>query len=254
MPLKKKTNKPLAVMAILGARSGSKGVPHKNIKPLAGKPLIAWIIGAVKKSRFVNRIIVSTDSPEYQRIARTCGAEAPFLRPPELATDRAPEFEYIKHALAWLKEHEGYAPDIVVRVMATVPLQRTEDIDAVIEKLIQDPTASGAVVVAPARQHPEKALKLIPDGTGGDYLVTYRTGSGREVTPLARQSYEKAYFRANVIACPLATINETHSLTGDRVRAHCIPEERAVDIDSELDFFITEQLITRFGSDDTALR
>lgn len=238
--------KSLKILGIIGARSGSKGVPDKNIRPLVGRPLMAWIIETAKTSRYINRLIVSTDSEDYAAAARCYGAETPFLRPKEFAVDDSPEFKYVKHALDWLKTNEGYRPDIVVRMMPTVPLQEAQDIDACIEELIKDSSAHSAVVIAEARQHPSKALKLINDGSGGKLLVTYNTESGMEVTPIARQNYEKAYFRANVIASRLDTIYETGSLTGDRVRYHIIPQERAIDIDSLADFFIVEQLIAKY--------
>ncbi len=232
--------KRLSILALIGARSGSKGVRHKNIKPLAGKPLIGWIIESAKKSKYINRVIVSTDSVSYQKIARSFGAETPFLRPVAFATDRSPEFEYVCHALAWLKEHEGYEPDIVCRLLPTVPFQKSQDIDATIKLLLRDTDAHSAVVVSEARQHPEKALKLISDGKRGHYVVTYGNGSGREVTPIGRQQYGKAYFRANVITFRPWVIEETGSLTGDRVRAYVIPQERAIDIDNQVDFEIAD--------------
>lgn len=240
------SKKPPRILGIVGARSGSKGVPNKNISLLAGKPLMAWIIEAARVSKHINRLIVSTDSEEYAVIARRYGAEVPFLRPEQFAVDNSPELEYVKHALDWLKTNESYIPDIIVRMMPTVPLQTAEDIDLCIEELFKDEHAHSAVVIAEARQHPSKALKLIDDGKGGKLLVTYNTESGREVTPIARQNYEKAYFRANVIACRLNTIYETNSLTGDVVRYHIIPQERAVDIDSLADFFMVEQLIKKY--------
>ncbi len=238
----------LKVMGIIGIRSGSKGVPHKNIRPLAGKPLVGWILDAARQSKYMNRVVVSTDSPDYAAVAASFGADVPYLRPAELADDESPEFEYVKHMVEWLDKNEGYRPDIVVRMMATVPLQSTEDIDAVIGKLVEDPKADSAVVIAEARQHPIKALRVVDDGEGGQKLVTYFTGSGREVTPLARQNYEKAYFRANIIACRRRVIFDTNSLTGDLVRFHIIPQERAVDIDGPIDFYVTEQLMKKSGA------
>ena len=233
------------ILGIVGIRSGSKGVPHKNIRPLLGKPLVAWISEAAKKSKYINRFLISTDSEEYAEVARRYGAETPFLRPKELAADKSPEFEYVKHALEWLKKNEDYEPDIVVRMMATVPLQTTEDIDGVVEELLKDPEAHSAVVIAEARQHPLKALKLVDDDNGGKRLVTYFSESGREVTPIARQNYEKAYFRANIIACRTPVIYQTNSLTGDRVRYYIIPQERALDIDNHVDFMIAEELLKK---------
>jgi CMP-N-acetylneuraminic acid synthetase len=238
----------LQVMGIVGIRSGSKGVPHKNIRPLAGKPLVGWILDTARQSKYMQRVVVSTDSPEYAAVARSFGAEVPYLRPVDLAGDQAPEYEYVRHMVEWLDEHEGYRPDIVVRMMATVPFQSADDIDAVIGRLVEDPQADSAVVIAEARQHPLKALKIVDDGNGGRKLVTYFTHSGREVTPIARQNYEKAYFRANVIACRRRVILETGSLTGDLVRFHVIPQERAVDIDTLTDFYVIEQLMKKSGA------
>lgn len=234
-------------MAAIGARKGSKGLSNKNILPLDGKPLLAWIIEAAKSSRYVNRIVMSTDSRRYAEISREYGAETPYMRPAEFATDFSPEIEYIVDLLRWLRENEGYRPDIVVRLLPTVPMQTGDDIDRCIEAMLKDPDAESAVVIAEARQHPQKALKLIDDGRGGQYLVTYYTESGSEVTPIARQNYEKAYFRGNVIVSRYNTIVEKNSLTGDRVRFHIIPQERAIDIDSQSDFYIIEQLMKKLA-------
>ena len=132
-------------------------------------------------------------------------------------------------------------------MMATVPLQDPKDIDAVVQILKSDSTADSAVVIAEARQHPLKALKIVDDGVGGLKLVTYFSDSGREVTPIARQIYQPAYFRANVIACRTQVVYDTDSLTGDTVRYHVIPQERALDIDNLIDFSIVEHLITKLS-------
>ena len=233
----------MKVLGIIGIRSGSKGVKDKNIKPLLGKPLVGWVIEAAKKSKYLNRIIVSTDSEKYVDVVKSLGAEAPYLRPSNLATDDSPEIEYILDILNWLKDNEDYVPDIVVRLMATVPMQESQDIDALIEILENDQNATSSVVIAEARQHPMKALKIINDNMGSSKLVSYFNESGREVTPIARQSYAKAYFRSNIIASRIKTIYETNSLTGDLVRYHIIPQERAIDIDNIIDFSIAELLL-----------
>jgi CMP-N,N'-diacetyllegionaminic acid synthase len=236
----------MEVLGIIGARSGSKGVPNKNVLPLAGKPLMAWIIEAALKSRYISRTIVSTDSSEYAAIARQYGAQVPFLRPAEFATDNSPEYQYVKFTVEWLEKNESYKPEIVVRLLPTVPLQSSDDIDGCIDALLKDPSAQSAVAIAEARQHPEKALKLIDDGEGGQFLVTYLTDSGRDVTPIGRQSYQKAFFRANLIVSRTEVIKNTGSLTGDRVRHLIIPQERAIDIDTPMDFFIAEQIIKNY--------
>jgi CMP-N,N'-diacetyllegionaminic acid synthase len=231
----------MEVLAIIGARSGSKSVRDKNIALVGGKPLLGRIIETARASRLVNRVVVSTDSAKYAALARDYGAETPFLRPAELAQELSPEFEYVRHALRWLEEKEGYAPDIAVRCMATVPLQQADDIDGAILLLAGDPSAESAVVVAEARQHPLKALKIIA-GPNGNRLVGYFSESGRDVTPIARQNYAKAYYRANVIAFRPHVIERTQSLTGDEVRAYVIPQERGLDIDSDCDLRVASFL------------
>jgi N-acylneuraminate cytidylyltransferase/CMP-N,N'-diacetyllegionaminic acid synthase len=237
----KQTN--LKVMGIIGIRSGSKGVPNKNIKLLAGKPLIGWILDTAKKSKYMHRLIVSTDSQEYADIATSLGADVPCLRPKKFATDNSPEFEYVKHMIEWLQENENYKPDIVVRMMATTPMQTIEDIDACIEKLINDDKVDSTVVIAEARQHPLKALKIINDNKEKRKLVTYFSESGREVTPIARQTHDKAYFRANAIAFRTRVVFDTNSLTGDLVHFQITSQENAIDIDSNIDFSFVEYLM-----------
>ena len=235
-------HKKLKILGIVGIRSGSKGVKDKNIKKLAGKPLVGWILETANKSKYINRIVVSTDSKDYAKIAMSYGVDAPYLRPNNFSTDESPEFEYIKHMLEWLDKNENYQPDIIVRMMATSPLQDVDDIDTIIKKLIDDKTADSVVVISKASQHPEKAIKIKYNNGVGE-LVGYYSGSVQGVVPLVRQSYEPAYFRANAIACWLNVIHKTGSMTGNLVRYHEIPQERAIDIDSDIDFSVAEFLI-----------
>ena len=237
----------LKILGIVGARSGSKGIPDKNIKLLDGLPLIGWILNTANDSKYINRLIISTDSKKYAKIAKSFGAEVPYLRPVGLSKDLSPEFDFVKHMLEWLEEKEKYTPDIIVRLLATSPLQKTRDIDKAVEILINDVYADSVVVISEMRQHPYKALKIINDNSSSK-LVSYFGESGREVTPIARQNYEKAYVRSNVIVCRHKTIFDTESLTGDNVKYHIISQDEAIDIDSEIDFDIAEFLIKR-GND-----
>ena len=246
MENKKKGN--INILGIIGARSGSKGVPNKNIRLFNGKPLMGLIIEKAKKSKYINKIVLSTDSSEYADIGKSFGAEIPCLRPDNLAQDDSPEIEFVKHMLQYLDDKEDYKPDIVVRMMSTIPFQTTEDIDNVIKILLSDDDADSAVVISEGRQHPQKALKIIQDENSNKKLVTYYSSSGREVTPIARQNYQKAYFRSNIIACKTSTIIKTNSLTGDFVKFHIIPQERAIDIDNEIDFKICENIINLIDS------
>lgn len=240
--MKKKLN----ILGLIGARSGSKSIPDKNIKILLGKPLMAWIIEAANRSKYINRLIVSTDSEKYSKIARKFGAETPFIRPKKFSRDDSLDIEYVSHAVNWLGKKESYVPDIVVRLHPTVPLQEAGDIDKCIEVLLSNPKATSAVVVAEARQHPHKALKIVRDKSGEEKIVTYISESGHEVSALYRQKFPKAYFRANVIVSPINTIKNLHSLTGENPKFYIIPQERAIDIDTKLDFEIAEFLMKKF--------
>jgi CMP-N,N'-diacetyllegionaminic acid synthase len=226
------------ILAIIGARSGSKELINKNIKKLGNKPLMAWIIGAAKKSKLINRVIVSTDSVKYAKIANKFGAETPILRPKQLAKDNSRELDFIKHMLNYLDKKENFKPDIIVRLLATCPFQKTKDIDKLI-KLILKKKYESAVIISKARQHPEKALKIV--GNKNKRLVSYISNKGTDVgSNNNRQAYTPAYFRANVIACRPDVIKKNNSLTSKKVGYLIISTNNFVDIDSEIDFKIAK--------------
>ena len=126
-----------ANLAIIPARAGSKGIPGKNIKPLCGKPLIAWSIEAALLSSSVDRVIVSTDCEEIARVARDFGAETPFLRPSEIAGDNATTESALLHCISWLEKHEEYVPDYVTLLQATSPIRSVDSIDRAFDLIIE---------------------------------------------------------------------------------------------------------------------
>src|SRR3989339_1217246 len=132
-----------SILCIIPARGGSKGVPGKNIKPLCGKPLIAYSIAHAKKSRYIDRVIVSTDSLPIAAVARRCGAEVPFIRPARLARDNSGTIEVLVHAVKTLEEEGTQSYDIIVLLHATTPLRNPADIDNCIELLVR--TQAGSV-------------------------------------------------------------------------------------------------------------
>jgi CMP-N,N'-diacetyllegionaminic acid synthase len=231
------------VLAIIGVRSGSRGLPDKNVLPLAGHPLLAWIVSAARRAERVTRVVVSTDSAEYAEIARAYGAETPFLRPAALASDTAKDVDYILHALDELEASEGYVPDVVLRLLATVPTQMPEDLDAVVDLLLDDREATSAVVVAGARQHPEKAMRIVESG-GRRRLAPYLEGN-TGIEPGARQAYAQAYVRANVIATRPEVVRRTGTLTGDAATCHVVDSDRIVDIDAAIDLDLAALIIER---------
>ncbi len=230
------------ILGVVGARSGSKSIPHKNIRPLMGKPLMSWIIEAARRSPLVSRVVLSTDSPEYQEVGRRFGAEAPFLRPAELASDTASDIDYLAHAVQWLEQNENWKPDIILRLPPTTPLCKTETIDACIQLLLDDPTATSARAIAPAPKHPYKLWKI-----KGDEILPFipkEVTGFTEPSNMARQFYKPAaYAHIDVIAVRHNTLMKEKLLTGTRTRYHMLDKKDAIDIDTENDFLLAEILL-----------
>lgn len=174
------------VLAIVPARKGSKGLPLKNIRPLAGKPLLAWPIAAARASAHVDRTIISTDDQGFADLAIEHGAEAPFLRPAELASDTAPSIGFILHAVDALAE-AGDRFDYVVLLEPTSPLTEAADVDAALAQL----TASGAEAIVGVSKleatHPAFAVRRADDGS----ITPYAAASFGEMP--RRQDIEPLY-------------------------------------------------------------
>ncbi len=234
----------LKVLGVVGARSGSKSIPHKNIKLLGGKPLMAWIIEAAKASKYVTRLVLSTDSPEYQEVGRKYGAETPFLRPVEFATDTASDIDYLTHAVSWLEENENWKPDIVLRLPPTTPLCTTSSIDACVEHLINDPETTSARTITKASKHPYKLWKI--NGEVLEPFVPKEWSGLLEPSATARQFYNvNAYSHVDVIAVRRDTLMNEGLLTGPKTKYHMLKKMDAIDIDTEYDFMLAEMLLKK---------
>ncbi|MFA6039769.1 MAG: hypothetical protein WCV62_02380 [Candidatus Peribacteraceae bacterium] len=229
------------VLALIPARSGSKTVLDKNLRCIAGKPLLVHAIEQAKHAASVGRVIVSTDSERYADIARQAGAEVPFLRPAEFAGDLSTDLEVFTHAMQWLQEHEGTVPDICVHLRPTFPLRRSEDIDAVVRILLADPTLDSVRSVAPARQIPFKMWTMREDKT----LVPAAICDRKEAHNLPRQLLPTAYAQnACIDAVRSSVILEKQSMTGRRIFGYLMEENS--DIDTEEDLFRAEwKLLSR---------
>ena len=229
------------ILAIIGLRSGSKGLKNKNIKKLAGKPLFVHILETAKKSKLINRIIISTDSKKYKKIINKYGGEAPYLRPKKYAKDNSPEIDFIKDLLNSLKEKENYVPDIVVRLLATCPLQKARDIDSAI-KLVLKKNIQSSVIISKAKQHPAKALRIT--GKNNQYVTTYFGNNPLKVGSKSnRQQFPEAYFRANVLVCKKTVISKYNSLSSKKIRFIKIPFQ--IDIDYLEDFKYADYMIKK---------
>ncbi|MDB4623029.1 hypothetical protein OAE36_00010 [bacterium] len=236
----------MKVLAMMGIRAGSKGYPDKNITNLCGYPLFTWSASAAKRSKYINRLIISTDSPEYQQIIHHHGFEAPYLRPSYLANDTSPEFYFVRDLLDTLAVKEDYIPDFCVRILATVPMQLHYEIDIGIKYLMTNQEADSAVVVSESRQHPRKSLEISDSGQ-----MCFPYGMSQQyselVTPLGRSSYKKSYHRSNVIIFRTSTISRTESLTGKFCYPVIIDQLRAIDIDTEVDMWCADAIMKRLS-------
>jgi CMP-N,N'-diacetyllegionaminic acid synthase len=229
-------------MKILGvtlARGGSKSVPRKNIRPINGIPLIAYTIGEALRSRFLTRFIVSTDDAEIQEVAIRYGAEAPFLRPAEFSTDTASSVAAMQHAVAWAEAQENIRYDYVIEMMCTNPMKTVEDIDACIEKLVNTGADSVIAVHRLEDHHPIRIKKIV-----GDRIVDFCLPEKPETR---RQDLRpNAYIRSGSIYA----LKRDHLMVEGRrygsvdSRPYILPEKRAVNVDTELDFLIAEHLLT----------
>ncbi|HHY22121.1 MAG TPA: acylneuraminate cytidylyltransferase family protein [Bacilli bacterium] len=221
------------VLAIIPARGGSKGVPRKNIRDLAGKPLIAWTIDEAKKSKFIDRLILSSEDEEIIEVAKSYGCEVPFVRPRHLAEDTTPGIEPVLHAI---KEVEGY--DYVMLLQPTSPLRTVEDIDRCIEKIIKfnDPAC---VSVAEPDTSPywmytlncnDQIKPLIPQDT----------------VAVRRQELPTVYsLNGAVYIAKTDWLRHTKSFLTEETIAYIMPRERSYDIDTEEDFQWCEWVVKK---------
>ena len=224
------------ILAIITARGGSKGVPRKNIRLLCGKPLIAWTIETALHSTENMRLIVSTEDAEIAEISNKYGAEVPFLRPVELASDTATSLLAVQHAIDWLAVHENYRPKLILLLQPTSPFRSSHDIDCAL-KLQQDVDAD-AVVSVTANLRPVQWLRTINrHGILTDALI-------KNVAACRRQDTEQLYQLngAIFITKPDALLRE-QTFYPRVTHAYVMPTERSLDIDTEFDFHIAELIM-----------
>jgi len=234
------------ILAIIPARGGSKGIPRKNIKPLAGKPLIAWMIDAAKGSKHVTRTMVSTDDDEIAAVAREHGADVPFLRPKDIAADMSTDVEFLTHALETLKESEGYEPDVVLRLPPTSPLTTSAHIDQGIETLISDETLDAVRPIIEVPKHPYKFWKISDDGKTLEPFLSKEFTGFDEPHNLPRQLFPKVHMHTGSMdVMRPRTVLEMKSTSGNRLGFFEMPLECSVNIDHPLDFDLAELLLRR---------
>lgn len=242
----------MEVLGLIIARGGSQRVPHKNIKPLVGRPLIAYSIDAARRSRYITRVIVSTDSEPIAQVAIQEGAEAPFRRPQEISQGHSTELEAVEHALTWLREHGGYEPDFVALLRPTAPLRKSETIDRAIELLLSDPAAHSVRTVKLCSEHPHKMWVMDDEGRRIRSFVPVEQKL-REAHTLSYQLLPTVYVQnASMDVLRPANIWQLRSTTGTEIIPLVMDEMESVDINSPLDFHLAEVVMGQGEQGDRA--
>ncbi len=228
------------VVALIPARSGSKGVPHKNIKNLGGHSLIEWSIKACLKSALIDRVIVSTDSREYADLAVKLGAEAPFLRPTEIAGDRSTDYDFVLHALDWFAANGG-EPEFLVHIRPTTPYRSPALIDAAVRAFRTDPRATALRSVHEMSESAYKTFELAP---AGQLKRLGAESTALDAANNARQQFPATYQANGYVDVLSSRFVRNHGLIhGDWVMPFITPA--VVEVDTEDDFAHLEYLLAR---------
>lgn len=226
------------VLGVIPARGGSKSIPRKNIIPLFGKPLLAYTIEAALASKLLTRFVVSTDDAEISSVAHKYGADVPFLRPAEIASDDALSLPVIQHATRKVEKLDDTVFDVVVMLQPSTPLRTSEDIDTGISMLIESNSDSVISVVEVDSNHPFRMKRVLDDGR----LINYIDQGFEDMRP--RQQLPPVFIRSGALYITQRDVlMEQNSFVGQDCRAYIMPKERAVNIDSEFDLQLAEFLL-----------
>lgn len=227
----------MEILALIPARGGSKTVPRKNIRAIAGKPLIHWSIEMALYCPLIQRCIVSTDDHEIADSAKLAGAELPFMRPEHLSQDQTHDLPVFQHAIEWLAKYENYQPDIVIWLRPTSPLRVQQDIESIIDLLIQSKVDS-VRSVCEVEHHPYWMKKI----------------ENNRLRPLLAEHNEQQYYQRQMLppvyrlngaveAIWTQTVETQRQLYGHSVGSYVMPAERSLEIDTALDFLLVEKLL-----------
>ncbi len=232
------------VLALVPARSGSKGLPMKNVRILHGKPLLSWPIDAARHSRYIDRVVVSTDSEEFARLAELAGADIPFLRPLELSNDAAPSIGFILHALDTL-DAVGDRYDYLVLLEPTSPLTEASDIDSALEKLVASRIDADAIVsvVDLVDAHPVFAVRLSKRGM----MHPYASESFGQLP--RRQDIEPLYsLDGSLYISSTEGLRMHKGFCHKRTLSHIMPHYKSFEVDDLVDFICIEAIIAQWDS------
>jgi len=230
----------IKILGITLARGGSKSIPRKNVKPILGIPLIGYTINEALKSKYLTRYIVSTDDHEIQQVAKQYGAESPFLRPEEYSTDTASSVGALQHAVDWVESQEEVQYDYIIELMCTNPTKLVEDIDNCIDKLIKT-GADSVIAVHKLEDHHPIRIKKIVDDKIVDFCLSEKAETRRQ------DLKPDAYIRSGSIYALKRDhlMKENLRYGTEDSRPYILPSQRAVNVDTEIDFLVAEQILKK---------
>jgi CMP-N,N'-diacetyllegionaminic acid synthase len=234
----------MRVLGIVPARGGSKRLPGKNLRLLAGKPLISWVIEAAVKATRIDRLVVSSDDDEILKVSRKHDPSLVLKRPSELADDRSPAIDYVRHALATVEADGSSQFDAVVILQPSSPLTWSQDIDASID--LFETTGADTVVSVVQIEHAIHPLKL--KVMNGSRLLPYL---GEEKGRMAEHELPKVFVRNCAVYATRRKVIDQGLVIGDDCRGYVMPRERSIDINEELDLMFAEFLLTKFQLNQT---
>lgn len=230
----------MKTLGIIPARGSSKRVPKKNIRLLAGKPLIAYTIEAALQSTHIERLIVSTDDKEIAEISKKYGAEVPFLRPAYLAEDTTPDQPVFQHALEWLKEHDNYEPEIILNLRPTTPFKTPKIINRVIQTMIDTQTdIVRTMTPVEGVHHPYWMYRLSEDGRAVPFVEDIK------ISKYYQSQLLPPVYRINGVidAMKILVVQEGNILDDRNMVGVIISDLEAMDIDTEFDFLMCEFIV-----------
>ena len=225
------------ILGVIPARGGSKGLPRKNVRPLAGKPLVRWTIDAALEARSLSRIVLSSEDPEIIELAQAAGCDVPFVRPAELARDETPGIHPLLHAIDACERDEGLTYDWVVMLQPTSPLRTSEDIDGTVALCVKG-GAPACVSVVEVSKPPEWMYRLSDEAKLDPVL--------KGEIPHQRQAAPVAYALNGAVYCAQTEFVRFHrTFVAPGTRGYVMPAERSADVDNDLDLAWCEFLLMR---------
>lgn len=231
-----------AILGLIPARGGSRGIPRKNVALVDGRPLLAYTCEAALGSRRLSRVVLSTDDDEIAAVGAACGVEVPFRRPGDLAQSETPSFPVAQHAVQWLRAHEGWEADVVVLLQPTSPLRRACHIDEALVRMEATGADTVVSVVAVPHRYSPYSIGRIHDGWLREFWeqpVSFDRFRRQEVPVLYARNGPA------VLATRVTVLLEHQSFFGERVLPYVMPEDDSVDIDTDFDLRLAEWLLAR---------